>query len=138
MNSDRRHPEIPSFMQPGIPNYRRAFRPSENPNFASPEARRSAETILTTIQEIERLIATTEDELESHYGNLLLRLLIGTKSLLMDEYSLAQHPQWHSETSALPGDFERKRLNLAALDQFQKGLAEWGIELTGRGIEDLK
>jgi len=110
-----------------VPLYRKGFEPSNNPNFAGPNYERRAETIQTTLQEMDTLISQVEDNLESVYRNTLLKMLVGMKSALMDEYYRLAESGAHKDNPVVPSE-----LHPATLDQFERALESWGLEIKPR------
>jgi len=119
-----------------VPNYRKPFRPVDNPNFAGQNYEKRAEGIQHTLEQVDQLIATIEDQLESAYRNSFLKLLIGMQSALMDEYYRLAKPEWYSGANADPRNSNygvgSTKLHPATLDQFEQALSSWGLEIRKR------
>jgi hypothetical protein len=113
-----------------VPNYRRGFEPAKNPNFAGPNYEKRAETIQATLQQMDTLIGQIDDNLDSTYRNTFLKLLIGMKGALMDEYSRLAKPESYKDD---PNKVGTSELHPATLDQFEQALASWGLEVRPRG-----
>jgi hypothetical protein len=112
-----------------VPNYRKPLRPSEHPNFQGINFEKKAESIIKALEQIDKLIIYTEDELDSTHRNLLLNILIGIKSSLLDEYSRLEHPEWYKGTP----EFGTDKLHPATIDRLNKALSSWGLEIRNQG-----
>jgi hypothetical protein len=110
-----------------VPNYRKPVTPIENPNFAGSNYEKRAESILATLEQMDKLIATADDTLESAHRNLLLEILKGMKSALHDEYLRLAKPEWYSESDGVG----TTKLHPATLASLEKALTSWGLEIRG-------
>jgi hypothetical protein len=120
----------PQEERPIVPLYRQGFEPIKNPNFAGPNYAKRAETIEATLRHMDTLIAEVDDNLESAYRNTFLKLLMGMQSALGDEYSRLAKPEWYQHDKGKIGTSE---LHPGTLDQFERALSSWGLEIRPRG-----
>lgn len=128
--------EIHEQEEESVPNYRRPFTQSETPNFRGPNFEKRAETIVSTIREVEQLITSTENHLESVYRNSFLQMLIGMKSALMDEYNRLAHPEQYDDMDNDPHNSNygvgSTKLHPATQAALEEALASWGLEIKER------